>query len=353
MELKDFGYHQFDNFMEEHGIEISDESYLGVLLKKNLGNGGSEGSYSNILNISAAVESLVGIDRYESWLVENLKLLSYEPYKSNDKIIQINSKVAAELIAGGQLSNVFHEIEPLVERQGQKNPDFKLLGSTYLEVYCPQTSQQNIEAVQKQHNEQKDKMISISFSHPQTGQTVGAKRYPSNKIIDRVLSHKRSNDQTKVDSYNLLWLDLTHGFNASCDNTLPLVTIHHVGTIYTGSFGIWHAFYGKKHKSTFVPDRTELRYLNSNSGYYQQMEDGLFRERQHLNGALLLTKDGLIFFENPWAKMALPEEVKKKITQLYRFRANYSWFQASEKIMPSELVERELNKIEWLYQKSD
>jgi len=52
MELKDFGYHQFDNFMEEHGIEISDESYLGVLLKKNLGNGGSEGSYSNILNIS-------------------------------------------------------------------------------------------------------------------------------------------------------------------------------------------------------------------------------------------------------------------------------------------------------------
>ena len=37
MELKDFGYHQFDSFMEAHGIEINDESYLGVLLKKKFG----------------------------------------------------------------------------------------------------------------------------------------------------------------------------------------------------------------------------------------------------------------------------------------------------------------------------
>ncbi|QUX97457.1 hypothetical protein C0J08_19545 [Marinomonas sp. CT5] len=348
MKLSEFGYHYLDTFLNENHISILADSYLGHMMSENNGKGVLADNYSNLLNISVAAETLINRGKHIPWLKNNLEELSRLPYLKNT--IHLNSKVAAEVIAGGLLSEVFNELEPLPEAKKSKTPDFKLFNSGYAEVYCPQTSEQNITAVREQQESQKGRDVVIAFSRPLTGQTQGAKSYPANKIIDRIINHKRENDQSKPESTNLLWLDLTHGFNVGCDDTQPLKTILHAGTAYTGNFGIWHAFYGKLNVSTFSPERTILKYSDFNSGFYKQQKEGLFRLRSQLHGAILLTKDGIIFFENPWTSTPLEESIKKKISQLHRFRANFSWFQHGSQQLCHSTIDNELAKINWLYQ---
>ncbi|NMH64714.1 hypothetical protein [Shewanella salipaludis] len=350
MELRDFGYHRFDDFLKKNEISVLADSYLGHMMSTNAGNSVLAANYSNLLNLSVAVEALIDRDMHTSWLVDNLKELSTSPYTEMQDKIYLNSKVAAEVTAGGLLAETFNDLKPLSEAKGAKTPDFELFDSGFAEVYCPQTSQQNIAAVSEQQKSQKGKSVVLTFSRPLTGQAYGAKKYPANKVIDRVINHKRENDQTRGDATNLLWLDLTHGFDVVSDDTQPLKTVLHAGTAYTGSFGVWHAFYGKSGESTFVPERTVLKYLDLKFGYYQQQQEGLFRQRNQLHGAILLVKDGIIFFENPWSSTPLTDGVKKKISQLHRFRANFSWFQCGTQQLSSSVIDNELAKINWLYQ---
>ncbi|QUI70700.1 hypothetical protein [Pseudoalteromonas sp. M8] len=352
MELKDFGYHYFDEFMKNNDISVLPDSYLGHMMLTNAENGVCAGNYSNLLNLSVAVEALIDRDMHISWLIDNLKALSTSPYTNMHEQINLNSKVAAELIAGGLLAESFNELKPLPEAKGDKTPDFKLFDSGYAEVYCPQTSQQNITVLNEQKKIQKGKSVVLAFSYPLTGQTAGAKKYPANKVIDRVINYKREKDQAREDATNLLWLDLTHGFDVYSSDTQPLKTVLHAGTAYTGSFGVWHAFYGKAGESVFASERTELKYLDLNFDSYQQQKEGLFRQRNQLHGAILLLKDGIIFFENPWSSRPLTECVKKKISQLHRFRANFSWFQCGTQQLHSSVIDNELVKINWLYQRN-
>lgn len=351
MKLSELGFHYLDAFLENNHISILADSYLGYMISKRANKGVLSENYSNLLNLSVAAESLINRNQHIPWLKESLEELSKSPYIQNK--IHLNSKVAAEVTAGGLLADVFNELEPLAVTKKSRTPDFKLFDTGYAEVYCPQTSEQNKTAIKEQLELQKDKDIKIAFSRPLTGQTRGAITFPANKVIDRILNQKRVHDQTQLESTNLLWLDLTHGFNVNCRDTQPLITTLYAGTTYTSSFGVWHAFYGKLNESIFPPDRTVLKYSNSRYGFYKQTKEGLFRLRTQLHGAIILTCDGIIFFENPWSPTPLDEDTKKKITRLHRFRSDFSWFQYGVQPLCQSTIEHELAKIDWLYQKNN
>lgn len=194
-------------------------------------------------------------------------------------------------------------------------------------------------------------MVRIAISHPVTGSDGKALTYPANKTIDKVLNHKWSNDQTVAEAENILWLDLMNGLGISSLKVAPYESVNHAGHTYIGSFGVWHSFYGKKDQSTFAPDRFVLKYGDDHSRFYSQHRDGIFRSRASLSAALVLTTDGVILFENPWASKSINERTRKSIRAIYKFRPEYSYFGYVKPIDEHE-IDGVLSRIEWLYGKS-
>src|SRR5690606_31462840 len=168
---------------------------------------------------------------------------------------------------------------------------------------------------------------------------------------DKVLNHKWQNDQTVEGAENILWLDLMNGFEISSLKVAPYESLSHAGHTYFGSFGIWHSFYGKKNQSTFALDRFSLEYGDVHSGFYSQQRDGIFRTRTSLSAALLLTTDGVILLENPWASKPIHENTRQSIRSIYKFRPEYSYFGGVKSIAEHE-IDGVLSRIEWLYGKS-
>lgn len=332
-------------------------SYLQLCIDDVKTRGVKGKKYPNLLSICKAFDSFE-CDVTNTWLVEMLNGLC-TTIENNEHEIQINSKFAAELIAGGILKSEFDCLEPLPEAIKQKRSDFKLSDNCYIEVYCPQESQTERDRVNddlEQHKvsvnddlEQKKVSVKIVRSRPLTGSNKNAVRYTTNKTIARVLNGKRNKDQTNKNSENILWLDLCHGFDCTTLETLPFRTLNHGEQTYIGSFGLWHAFYGERSVSNFASDRTNLKYVEHTGSFYKQDLQGLFHERDTLSAALINTKDGLVLYENPWTITALSEDTKLRIKKLFRFRPEFSWFGIGADRLSPHAIEAETKKIDWLY----
>lgn len=361
MRVRDFGFVFLDQFLAENNMEISEDSYIWAMMVESYRESGKLDFSSpvnpppniNLRSLGIAAEAMILRKNNVDWFVERIKELSSSRYDGANRgaVIELNSK-AAELISGGNLCMVFPELKPLREAKKSKTPDFNIFSGGYVEVYCPQESELNLLSLKEQQAAQQGLNAIWTYSCPLTGQNGMARKYPANKIIDRGLNGKREKDQTMAQAVNLLWVDLIHGFNVPCCDTKPLKTVLHADVVYTGSNGHWHGFYGKKDASIFSPERTELRCSDQDAGFYHQQKEGLFRSRQNLHGAILFAVDGIVFYENPWCFSPLDEDIKRKITRLSRFRADFSWVQFGSNQLGSDLIENELAKIAWLYNRS-
>lgn len=336
------------SLISDESIEIHCSSYLGKRIHIATQNGLKSSSYSQLHALGVAVNDSI-LSKHRPWVIEQMRGICRE-IKDNQDEISVISKNAAELIASGLLAEVFGNLAPITEAKKQKTPDLSIGLNRYIEIYCPQDSQPEKEKV-KAALENQAGMVRATISHPVTGSDGKALNYPANKTIDKVLNHKWSNDQTKPGAVNILWLDLMNGFEVSSLKVAPYESLNHAGHTYVGSFGIWHSFYGKKDQSRFAPDRFVLKYGDVSSGFYSQHKDGIFRSRVSLSAALVLTTDGVILLENPWASIPLDEITKRSISSIYKFRPERSYF-GCFKLIDEHEVDSVLSKIEWLYGKS-
>lgn len=319
---------------------ISCESYFGNLINVASQNSTHCTSFSKLLFLDVAIKNLLSSDNCSAWMNDQFSKLS------DKEEIEVKS-VMAELTAAGILCEVFPIIQPVPVKKNEKTPDFLIEENIYVEVYCPQESQPERIKVDETLDKQLG-MIRMATSHPITGSNRQALIYSANKTIDRVLNAKRAKDQTKEGAVNILWIDLLNGFEVSCLKTLPYESANKGDNTFVGSFGIWHAFYGKKDESIFAPDRTSLKFLEGRTDFYTQVEDGLFRNRKSLSAAILLVSDGIVLFENPWSNMPISIKTKRNITRGFRFRPEYSYFGVDNKLDDVE-IEKILSKIKWIY----
>ena len=324
--------------------KLSCENYFGHLISVASQNSVNCTSFSKLLSLDVAIKNLLTSASCSTWMNAEFSKLS------DEKEIKVKS-VMAELTAAGVLCDVFPRIQPIPVRNSVKTSDFLIEENIYVEVYCPQESQPERTKLDEKLDKQVD-MVQIAISHPITGSNELALRFSANKTIDRVLNAKRSNNQTKEGAENILWIDLLNGFEVSCLKTLPYESINKGDNTFVGSFGIWHAFYGKKDESIFSPDRTSLKFLAVKTDFYNQKEDGLFRARKTLSAAILLASDGIVLFENPWANIPLSIKTKRNIARVFRFRPEYSYFGVNNKLEDFE-IEKILLKIEWIYDKTN
>lgn len=51
----------------------------------------------------------------------------------------------SEIVAAGLLSEIFLDLEHIKEKRNVKTPDFKIEDKIFVEVYCPQKSQPELE----------------------------------------------------------------------------------------------------------------------------------------------------------------------------------------------------------------
>lgn len=335
------------SIVSEELIEVHRSSYLGRRINRASQNDLSSSSYSQLHALGVAVNNFI-LPRHNPWVIEKIREICRE-IKDNQDEIAVISKSASELICSGLLVEVFHNLKPLVEAKKGKTPDLLIGDNKYVEVYCPQESQPEKEKIKELLEKQKS-MVRTVISRPITGSNNLALAYPANKTIDKVLNHKWLNDQTVDGAENILWVDLMNGFQVSSLKVTPYESSNRSDQTYTGSFGIWHAFYGKKDVSTFAPERLTMKYINETSGFYKQKKEGIFRSRKSLSAALLLTTDGIVLLENPWALVPIEQSTKQSIRKIYRFRPEFSCFGSYKNIDENE-IDSILSKIEWLYEK--
>lgn len=329
------------NYVGSSKIEINNESYLSICLQNALKQYPNYDDYRKIQYLDIALEK--SHPEFENWIFDKVKLISTE------NTILAKSKGMAELISFGILKQSFPKIKPNKESKNHKSPDFEIDENLFLEVYCPQESQNEIERVEKSLREQEG-IVRMEITYPLTGANPMARKFPANKIIDKVLNSKSTSDQTQRNSKNLLWLDLIQSFKTEITDTKAYKSLIHNELTYTGCFGIWHAFYGQK-GSTLLPERSAITYKQFIDPYFQQ-KDGLFRFRKSLSGAILVTLQGLIFFENPWTTDALSISDKKNLSELPFFRPEHSLFSLDNNMQfLKDIIKNELNKIKWLFAK--
>ena len=209
------------------------------------------------------------------WINNKIKEISGKPEIETNSII-------AELTAFIILHEVFSETQPISVKRAEKTPDFSLGENIYVEVYCPQESQPERKKIDAALDRQSGN-VRVTLSRPVTGSDGNALKYTANKAIDRILNAKRSNDQTQTGAANILWVDLVNGLSLYCIDTLPYRTTFKGDENYIGSFGVWHAFYGKKDVSKFAYERTSLQHIDKNTEFYIQQQEGLFRKRPTLD----------------------------------------------------------------------
>lgn len=336
------------SLISDESIVIHPNSYLGAKILGTSQNGVGKSDYSQLQALGAAINDSL-LSKHRAWVIAQLREMARE-IKNNSDQISVISRNAAELIASGLLAEVFDDLKPLVECKKTKTPDLLIGLNKYVEIYCPQCSQPDKEKVESELKKQCG-MVRMVFSYPVTGSDGKALIYPANKTIDRVLNHKWKNDQTKPDAVNILWLDLINGLEFSSAQVAPYQSLNHAEQTYIFSTGIWHAFYGEKSKSRFVSDRFVLKFGASHSKFYYQTRDGIFRSRNSLSAALLLTRDGIILFENPWASNPLDENTRKSIASIYKFRPDYSYFSGGKPLDAND-IDGVLSQIEWLFEKN-
>lgn len=342
METSGTGYH-VSSILNNHNIEINPQSYLFRILREIECNGISCPGRSKLLAIDKAIEGLSGISD-DDWIKDKLIEICKTTNSDLDSY-EVNSNSAAEMIAFGLLRKTFPHIAQI--KPGKvKTPDFKIGESLFVEVYCPQHAIYEKEKIQAQYDAQ-DGAVKIAVSHPLTGSDGMALKYPTNKIIDRVLNKKRNHDQAVSGKANMLWLDLMNGFDLESKKTMPVESANKGDLTFFGCFGVWHSFYGEKDSSQFPSDRSTLMFPSCTM-YYSQKEQGLFRIRPNLSAALILTIDGLVLFQNPWCSIPLSRTQLEAITSTFRFRPEFSFFDKPEDDLLRYEVSSINNKINWM-----
>lgn len=329
--------HALFNVIEKLGITVEPGSLLFPILNTAAQNGVHSAEYSKLLMLDVAYAEWV---RRELPPNPDLKMLC-----TSGVALDTASAKLAEIIAGGLLGAIFPTMERIPEKKKTKTPDFRLGENIFAEVYCPQESATET-AKHSEWLKQNVGPIKLFISYPVTGSSPLALKHSSNVVIDRAVSGKRDKNQFKAGSENLLWLDLLNGFGVNSRDTKPYTSVHKGECTFVGSFGIWHSLYGQQ-GSSFVYERTDLRYFEQRNIYKQQRE-GLFRFRPEVSGALILVEDGIVLFENPWASTPLSETARKNLKRLMRFKPDMSWF-----ITPGhhlkDRVDAVLAEIDWLY----
>lgn len=257
----------------------------------------------------------------------------------------VSSSALSELEALGTLLDVLPKSVPVPESARKQTPDFVIPETATVEVYRPRESYPNEERVTAELASQPGP-VKISISYPITGDSV---EFPANKVVDRILNAKRKSHQTADDLPAVLYVDLRHDWELSGEDVLPYRTKSSKGMQWIGTFGAWHAFYGSEGRRTMLRDRTVLRFLRP-TDCHEQRRQGFFREFAHWSMSILAVRDGLVFFENPWASKPLPEQVLKEFLCLHRARPDLSWLRGPETSSAfAQSVESMLDRMEWTF----
>lgn len=253
----------------------------------------------------------------------------------------------AELEAFGAFSGVFPDCVP-VPRSRQATPDIEVRDHFFTEVYCPRESEPNREAVARDLKGQRGP-VRIAVSYPVTGQGGSGIRYAANKVADRLLNKKRSSKQFCLGTPSILYVNARHEWGLCADDLLPMRSVLAGDVEVVGTFGAWHAFYGKRGIRSMLSGPASLPFLLSIDAYEQQVE-GLFRAECSWSGALVAVRDGIVLFENPWAASPLQELTLRTLTRLHRFRPEYSWYRGDGARQELEMeVERAMAKLKWTF----
>jgi hypothetical protein len=197
-----------------------------------------------------------------AWSQSQLRRLATETATDETRAL------AAEIEAALRLS----WIHPVARIEEGKRPtcDFRL-GALNVEVYCPQQHVEERRVVEAGLAEQLKKAtgpvkVAIMTSNPTAGsgrrvddnghvvrdEGSQAAAFPTNKLMDRILSAKRAGTQFPAGETNILWLDLKQGLGLSAMDCVPLRSIISKGTCFVGMLGVWHAFYGQKGDPLFA-----------------------------------------------------------------------------------------------------
>ncbi len=231
----------------------------------------------------------------------------------------------AEIEAFGFLSIAFgNDSVKQIPEGKNKTPDFKVGDDLFVEVYCPDVSKDHKDLVASLNepddtNSVGEIRIKSVITRPMTGNKQLAKKYATNQIVNRIVSDKRSKDQSIEGKQNILWLDISYKTAQTAQDCLPYRSVNHCDQTYVECTGIWHAFYGEKGVSRFSKERFSLQISRGTDSetYIQRDYTGLFRERDTLSAAIVSCKDGLVLFQNPWAapNSQLTEETLKKLVK--------------------------------------
>jgi len=293
-----------------------------------------------------------------SWIEEELRSLATA--EASD---QTRSRVA-EVEAALRLSwlGPVERVKAVERRRGIRRPDLRVEGIN-IEVYCPQEHTLEKQVAQADLRRQLEAQagsvrVAVTVSYPATGSgrrvcedgTIRrdpanrALMYPANKLIDRILTEKRSGGQFPDKEMNILWLDLKHGLGLSSVDCMPFRSVIAKGTCFTGTSGVWHGFFAEE-GSPLLADRTALEWPVGRPTYGQQ-KCGWFRELPKVSAAILSTRDGLVFFENPWASAPLGDTERQKLFRLSELRPELSWSNESGTLRHDVAIM--LAKISWL-----
>jgi hypothetical protein len=269
--------------------------------------------------------------------------------------------LAAETEAALRLSWV-GTVVPVPEGK-QPTCDFRV-GGLNIEVYCPQQHVEERRVVQADLAAQLATAdgpvkVAITLSHPTTGSgrkvtedgrvvrdaQNRASIFPVNKLIDRVLSAKRTATQFPEGQPNVLWLDLKHGLGLGAVSCLPLRSIIAKGTCFVGMDGVWQTFYGGAGDPLFS-ERTPLEY-SLRPGTYVQQRAGWFRDVRQVSSAMVSVLDGLVRFDNPWAAVPLGGAASALVMTLSDLRPEFSWFDEALQTLETR-IEAERERIAWM-----
>jgi hypothetical protein len=131
-------------------------------------------------------------------------------------------------------------------------------------------------------------------------------------------------------------------------HVLPFETVYSGGVQWIGTFGVWHAFYGSKDRSTMLHDRVSSQYF-CGSAVHEQMRDGLFRESTAWSAGVVALTDGIVLLENPWALYPLTAQTLRAMFRLDRMRLEFSWYRMPDMDALKLAVESTVERLEWTF----
>lgn len=170
----------------------------------------------------------------------------------------------------------------------------------------------------------------------------------------RVLGNKLKGSQAKTDGVNILWINFENGdLKLNKKDLFPHVSDVYKDIYYTGSFGIWQMFYGKKN-TKFFDERTWLKFYHRIHNSLSE-EDGVFRKGSKWTGVIFNLEKCQTFFQNPWSENKIKKETLESIVRMNSFDLESSWLDIEEdelikridcKIRECEMVHKLLENLE-------